>query len=344
MKLLYWVMLIGFFQPVWAQEYSRDQINEMSKLFGYHLGQSMSLDMIQENNPKLSKELLIAKHEWNKRFKPATEKVEKDLKEYFGDYWPEYEKELKFKLNEILNQNITYSESSAFVEEMQDRADGIMDPTILDLLLKYHPKYITQPAFEFSDGYTQNYKCSNCDKSQGLSFSFDYPESWVLRKGKRSSVLFLTTSSNVDVVSDMGIQLTCTINNISESFTFWEQLLLYLSDAPTDEILSEELFDVEGIKLIMDEITGGNYSAIEQKNIRLNMKPGYMVDYSMEIQQLDYNLKSLSRMYLVIIDGNLFNFTFFIGKPIGKNQSEHQKLFKKYKPIMQMVTNSVVLY
>ena len=67
-----------------------------------------------------------------------------------------------------------------------------------------------------------------------------------------------------------------------------------------------------------------------------------MVDFSMEMQQLDFNLVSLNRMYLVITDGKMFNFSFQVFKPLDKSKTEHTSLFEKYKPLMVMITNSVI--
>ena len=135
----YKLKLLLVFTILTSQCYShnlnKEKFDEMAKIFGYHYGQSRSIELITNKFPGLSRDFLIAEIECNKKYKPSVTRVETELSENFGKEWSGIKNSFMSQFDEIINKDISYDESLEFLSEMRERSKGVMESSILQLLL-----------------------------------------------------------------------------------------------------------------------------------------------------------------------------------------------------------------
>jgi len=191
-------LLLATFQMGNAQSFTREQVIQLSEVYGFLYGQKITLEWIKQNFPDLRNNALQAELKWKLEFGKVESEVQRQLKEIFEE---EYDNVMKLSIEKFkeLNSidNLTRVDAVAFIETVNQRAKGNIEEYFKAKILVNHPDLIEHPYEEFSRGYKNKYSSTGNEvKSKGIKMKFEFPASWLQQEGERPNVLFKAVSKN----------------------------------------------------------------------------------------------------------------------------------------------------
>lgn len=178
-----------------ALNHSREAVRSVSRAYGFVVGQSIVLDLIEEAHPQLEPEALAARAAFDAVFPEAEEKLEAELAAVFGEksFAAMREETLDLMSRVLQKQQLSVEQARDYIAGVKRRAQGEdMEQDVLDYLLA--ATYADRPSAEFADGFRQRYRSDGSGKAQGLRLRLQLPRSWAGADGERPHIVRKWTS------------------------------------------------------------------------------------------------------------------------------------------------------
>ncbi len=192
-------LLLAWLLPACAQaaalNHSHEAIKSISRAYGFVVGQSIALKVIEQAHPGLAAEAMAARSAFEAGFPGAEGKLEAELAAVFGDKNFAAMRADTFRLLTDVMQKEHWSAEQGrdFIAGYKSRAKGEgIEQDILAYLLAV--VYADEPVNEFSDGFRQRYRSDGSGKAQGLLLRLQLPRSWSCADGERAHIVRKWTS------------------------------------------------------------------------------------------------------------------------------------------------------
>jgi hypothetical protein len=263
----------------------------------------------------------IAQLQWDAAFKDAETNVEVRLQALGGESWLQSRALLVAQLEPLLqkqNQQTTEDDALAFTELVQQRAKGVIDSPIREVLLASHPDFIKSPALEFSRGYVGTFSTKDHPKAKGVELILKHPLSWKQQEGDRPNIVQKWTSDAGHGADSLMIQ----IRKLPEAPTEEERAAFFTED------FAGALFGDSG------KVTRFAVSKLEQL-------PVGIVHFSQSVQMLETALQLHGVMYYMVFEDAFISVQLMCGGP--GNAIDPGKRFLLVEPLMKQIANSLVL-
>lgn len=322
-KSLFLFVIISF-SSLNAQIYS-NYYEDLSRAYGFCIGQNYSLDKIATEFPDLSLEVQKSRLEFNSAFKSSFTEIENILKKSFSSKWADFQRQMKVQINNSLaTTRLTKEQSISFIHQVKARSKGEIESPVLEILLINNPTFKNNPEKEFLEGFTKSYRTKNHYKSKGVDFEIKFPMSWAIKEGIRPNVIQLLTSEN------------------GHGF---DSIVLMVKEIPIEDnySISEEELDYLFSKDVLKEIipSGGEY--ISSKPITLDRQKGAMLIFQQDMQRMDLTLRMRALHFITIYKNKMISIQCVTGL---QKEKAHllEKRFLKMKQLFWLVGNSFVIH
>ena len=330
-------LIIAFAQNAIAKE---PIYIDLSKTFGFIMGQRFSINRIKAEYPTLSSQIKMAELEFNSAFGSSEKNIEKELKDLFKDKYPEYISTMKKQLDTTLkSQQITQDIAVQFIEEVKLRAAGEIPSPMLETLLIYQFK--ERPATEFSRGFKNIYRTKGHSKSKGLDFQIEYPRSWSKREGKRPNVIKYFSSNNGRGPAGALIMTRDLEKEAQGELT--RQEINALQTLEGSKELALDLFSQSSLIEMADGMGMSNVRSINAKRIVIDRWPGAVLDFIGDAQRLDLNITMYNRMYIAIYKNYMIFLQCQVTKMPNETTEELRTKISQFEPLFRLMANSLVI-
>lgn len=291
---------------------------DISRTYGYYIGQNYTLDKIKEKYPKLSNDIFIVKNEFDLSFSKSIKNIDTIIGKY--EKWNNIKEDFKKSIHSKLDlSNLTYSESIEFINTVKNRSKGQIESPVLETLLMLNTEYEESPQKEYYDGFKKKYLSDDLVKSKGITFSIDIPMSWISKKANRPNIVRKFISQNGHGT---------------------EMAMVLVYDFPDGIYLTESEIKNSINKEYMNEATPPNAILKDYGFIQLETLPGYWQRCSMTMQRLRKKLTIEMLAYTIFYKDKLIQIQFSVSD-IENDDLEHK--FKKFEPLFDAIANSFVL-
>ena len=316
--------LFLFFSILEAIEVSKNLMMDMSRTYGYYLGQSYALENIEKKYPNLKNEIFLVKNEFDLKYLKSI----KDIEQFFTKnmskkQWSDLQKMVKDGIKKQLNTNISYEESLEAIQVVKARIKGDIESPVIETLLMFNPNYQKNPIEELNDKFIQTYNSKDNPKAKGVDFSVKVPKSWKSQEANRPNIVRKFTSNNGYIIED----------------TFIENIMILVYDLPIEvkKLTSQDVTDVcndipENSVLRECKATTLENLPVVVQRLKLNMK---RLENSMNIEIIQYNIYFKNKV--IMIQGQV--------GAMNEKISEKTLLerFEKFKPVFNYVANSLMI-
>ena len=308
-----------------AIELNQNLMMDMSRTYGYYIGQTHVLDLIEKKYPNLKNDVFLAKNEFDLKYLKSIKEIEQNfLKIMTKKQWDEYKVNLKNKIKEQLKYDyITQQESFNFIQEVKTRATGNIESPVIETLLMFNPTYQKNPISEFSDNFFQKYNSKDNPKAKGVDFTVKAPKSWKSEEANRPNIVRKFGSNNGYIVEDkfmenimlMVFDLPIEVNSLTP-----QDITDVCNDIPENSILREcKKTELENLPVVI-------------QRIKMNLS---RLENSITIEVIQYNIYFKNK--LVMIQGQ-------VGTMNDKiSEKTLLERFEKFKPVFNYVANSLVI-
>lgn len=316
--------LFLFFSILEAIEVSKNLMMDMSRTYGYYLGQSYALENIEKKYPNLKNEIFLVKNEFDLKYLKSI----KDIEQFFTKNmskkeWSDLKKTMEDGIKKQINTNISYEEALESIQTAKSRIKGDIESPVIETLLMFNPNYQKNPIEELNDKFIQTYNSKDNPKAKGVDFSVKVPKSWKSQEANRPNIVRKFTSNNGYIVED----------------TFMENIMILVYDLPIEvkKLTSQDVTDVcndipeNSVLRECKEAILENLPVVVQR-LKLNMK---RLENSMNMEVVQYNVFYKNKM--IIIQGQVGT--------MNEKISEKTLLerFEKFKPVFNYVANSLMI-
>jgi hypothetical protein len=306
-------------------ELSKALIMDMSRSYGYNMGQTYVLDAIEKKYPNLKTQVFLAKNEFDLKYSRSIKEIELNFsKNMSKKQWNDYKSNIQNQIKKQFNYgNITQDEALNFIEEVKLRTKGNIESPVIETLLTFNEAYQKNPISELNDGFFQKYNSKDNPKAKGVDFTVKVPKSWKSQEANRPNIVRKFTSNNGYVIED----------------AFMESIMLLVYDLPS-EVNSLSQQDVNDICNDLPE----NAVLRECKKTKLEDLPVVIQRTKLSASRLE------NSMSIELIQYKIFfkNKAIVIHGQVGTlNEKVSEKIllerFEKFKPIFNYVANSLVI-
>ena len=333
------LLLVFTVQNVCAQSEKKSFYLNLSKTFGYLLGQDSTLARIKKEFPSLSLQAKKAELEFTLAFGTERKNIEKKLRSFSKKQYIEYVAGLKKEIKSMfMSQQMNKETAMQYLHEIELRAKGKIPSPILEMLLTY--QYEANPVEELQHGFREKYRTKGHPKSKGLDFQIEYPKSWTLHEGERPNVIQNFRSGNEKgavsarmMIRDIAVEMAgeCSPEEIASLQTkkgSRDFAADFFSDKNLREIANRNLDNVRNIKT---------------KRIVLDGWPGAVIEFVGDMQRLDITMTMYSQMYISIYKNYMIFLCFSIMKFPNDTEDVFQDRLEKYSPLFHFMANSFVI-
>ena len=316
--------LFLFFSILEAIEVSKNLMMDMSRTYGYYLGQSYALENIEKKYPNLKNEIFLVKNEFDLKYLKSIKEIEQFFMNSMSrKEWNDLKSKVSNGIKKQLNTNISYEEALESIQTGKARIKGDIESPVIETLLMFNPNYQKNPIEELNDKFIQTYNSKDNPKAKGVDFSVKVPKSWKSQEANRPNIVRKFTSNNGYIIED----------------TFIENIMILVYDLPIEvkKLTSQDVTDVcndipENSVLRECKATTLENLPVVVQRLKLNMK---RLENSMNMEVVQYNVFYKNKM--IIIQGQVGT--------MNEKISEKTLLerFEKFKPVFNYVANSLMI-
>ena len=303
---------------------NKDLMLDMSRTYGYYLGQNYALDNIEKKYPSLKNEIFLVKNEFDLKYLKSIKEIEQFyIKNMSKKQWNDFKSTISNGIKKQLNTNISYEEALESIQTGKARIKGDIESPVIETLLMFNPNYQKNPIEELNDKFIQTYNSKDNPKAKGVDFSVKVPKSWKSQEANRPNIVRKFTSNNGYIIED----------------TFIENIMILVYDLPIEvkKLTSQDVTDVcndipENSVLRECKATTLENLPVVVQRLKLNMK---RLENSMNMEVVQYNVFYKNKM--IIIQGQVGT--------MNEKISEKTLLerFEKFKPVFNYVANSLMI-
>ena len=319
---------------------------DLSRAYGFCLGQSNSLSKIEREFPPLAPDVEKARREFDLVFGPAFINIGKHLQDILKEKWTEYESQLSAQIGKAISSTaVNKDQAQAFLGNVLERSKGKIDSPIVEMLLSYQPEFQKDPTSEFARGFRKTFRTKDHPKAKGLDFQVEYPQSWTNEEGIRLDVVQFLRSAN-------GRGAACAIVGMKN---LAQEAKGALSDKDLKQIeqletpqgcksAAVELFTDSSLKEMAAGMGAANVNVLDTRQLVIDRWPGAMVEFTGESQRLDVTLTTFTRMYVVLYKRHLVFLHCQVAKLSKDTEDDFKIRVSIHKPLFWLMANSIVLH
>ena len=299
-------------------------VKDMSQSYGYYLGQTHVLNVIQKKHPSLSNKAQMTKLTFDSIFLSSIENIDFLLTELDKNEWEGIKQGIRNQIPKIDTSNLTKQNSINFIEEVKKRALGEIESPVIETLLLFNPAYEKQPVKEFNDEFRQKFSSDGTGKAKGVQFSIEFPKSWASKAGNRPNIVR---------------------KFISENGRGFEMIMVLIKNLPLVEGEKVTSQDMEEL-LKSNGIMGFAPPNSIYKNsgpLTIEGQPGFWLSYSGETSRARLKVTTEAILYTIYYGNKMIQIQCQIGGVEDTHQKKNQKDFKIYEPLFDLVANSLVI-
>ncbi len=313
----------AFNGPVLTDAAARD----IGHTYGFYLGQSFSLDAIEQQFPGLAPQARLSRLTFDAKFGSSITNMDAFLSRRSGE-WSKVKSELQDRIKTTLDtQTLTPNSAKQFVESVVRRAKGEVDSPAIETLLIFNPSYISKPENEFVDGFKARFTSDGSGKAKGVRFHLDYPKSWSTAEGNRPNIVR-------KFVSQSGRGLEMIMVGV-------KALPFSAGQKPTDKDVEEMVTEIATQKELKEMLPDGA-SFVAGGPLRLDGRPGVFQKYSIKQQRLDLTISLYVVSYMVYYQTSMIQIQCQVSSEAKDEQSLKQR-FDKFEPLFRLAANSFVI-
>lgn len=311
------------YEPVLTNEVARD----IGGTYGFFIGQSFSLDAIEQKFADLAPQARIARLQFDSSFASSITNMDTVMAREGGE-WAKIKTETRAKIAAALvSQALTPDSARSFVETVSKRAKGEIPSPYIETLLTFHPSYIAKPGREFLDGFKARFTSDGSGKAKGVRFHLDYPKSWSSADGNRPNIVRKFVSQN-----GRGLEMIMVLV---------KSLPLSPGQKLTDKDIEDMVAELATPKELEENLPDGA-SFVSGGPLRLDARPGFYQKYSVKQQWLDFTISSLYVSYTVYYQTSVIQIQCSVSSEAKEEQSLKQR-FERFEPLFKLVINSFVI-
>lgn len=339
-NLLLFIVLLILNLTLFSQTKDQEYYSDIGKAMGYYLGMELTLDLIVEKYPPLSREAMIAKMNLKIAHEKSMENMEAIYEQASGEDIDVFKDKI---INKVLTEydyaNFSSFEATTYLhnfEEERIKGNHELYGDFVGILLSHNSYYQSNPAKEFLDDYKNIFHTDNHSKSKGLNISISYPKSWSSQEGKRPNIITLIQNSNKDclatlvvgdILSEMGVTYSSLLNEEKE----------YLKSG---EFANEMINEFEDPKEYLLSIGLKNVTDTDSKRITIDSQPAIIIkgrgNKSTVLADLDVYMIS----YIIIYEYYMINIGFMISL---NEQDDPQDHINKYDLLTKLIGGSLII-
>ena len=311
------------YEPVLTNEAARD----IGQTYGFIIGQSFSLDAIEQKFADLAPQARIARLQFDSSFASSITNMDAVLTRK-GSEWPKIKTETREKIAAALgSQTLTPDSAKSFVETVSKRGKGDIPSPYIETLLTFHPSYIAKPGRELLDGFKARFTSDGSGKAKGVRFHLDYPKSWSSADGNRPNIVRKFVSQN-----GRGFEIITVLV---------KSLPLSPGQKLTDKDIEDMVAELATPKELKETLPDGA-SFVSGGPLRLDARPGFYQKYSLKQQRLDFTFSSIAVSYTVYYQTSIIQIQCQVSSEAKEEQSLEQR-FERFEPLFKLVANSFVI-
>ncbi|MCI0390444.1 MAG: hypothetical protein MOB07_16980, partial [Acidobacteria bacterium] len=175
-------------------------------------------------------------------------------------------------------------------------------------------------AKEIRDGKITEFTTKDHPKSKGAVFTIKFPASWAAKEGERANVVQKFVSENGHGTA-LAMILTKTMP----------------AQYPVTKTLINEMFSPEGLK---EMLLPKGARLIRAQTTKIEGEPAGLLEYSSHMEQAGQEIETHTLMLVFFQGQTMVSIQFGLS---GQSQpNELQKQFGAYRPLFNMIMNSIV--
>jgi len=302
-------------------KFSKQLMMDMSRTYGYHVGQNHTLNLIEQEYPSLKNEVFLAKNEFKLVFGSSIDNIDKYMNQLGKKTWDDIKKKMYKEIPKTAPKDISRDFAIRFIKEVkQQRSKGNIEEPVIQTLLMFKNGYEQHPSREFLDGFRYKYKNNGIGKSKGIKFSIEVPKTWTAKDGNRPNVV-------QKFVNHEGASLGV--------------LILDIPLEPNEVIGKEEiayLLTEEGIKTLLPPKS----TLVNKGNLTLENLNGIWIQYRLKMSRVRTSVKMEVIMYMIIYQDKMIQIQGIV--PISYNGVILKNGgISKYEKLFDLMANSFVI-
>ena len=307
-------------------------IQQLARTAGFHLGQRETLNRIRETYPDLETDVTKAEKAFAASFGRAVQAIEAEL----GDGLREAVlKELKRRSLQV--EVPTKEEGTAFIAKVEARARGEIESPFLETLLAY--QYKDAPHEELANGFGQKFTSQQHPKAKGLEIELVLPRSWTRREGRGPNVVQFFQARPVQGTGSVVLIVYDTVayQEAQSGEPMSAEAIRELEASAGSRAMMAEL--LEEASLPSDEET----TVIEVQESTLDGLPAVMARETWTTGHTGETNPMYAHVYMIPYSRYLIFLQLRLGKAPGLDEAEFQELQGRWRPLFQLIADSLVV-
>lgn len=304
-------------EPKWKQ---------VSQAYGFILAQGYSLNRITAEYPDLAPFVRAANFAFmSTGLGEGANSLEVALKDELGDKWPATKTELEQQFLALAEKQVlTRDVAMQYIEEVKQRAKGVMPESIRNTLLATNPAYVKSPGAEMSAGWRQNFSTLKHPKSEGADITLGMPLSWRKRESTRDGIVqvFRSGAGNGPILCNI---ICKKILEDADGDATPEDMKEFFTEAILKEMVPDDATFIEGRPMTIAGAVGG-----------INI-------FDMTQEMLDVKMKMRSTTFIIIHRKQLIQVNFLIMGQFLKDMDFDEAqtaYFPTYRAIMSTLVRN----
>jgi hypothetical protein len=298
---------------------------DISRTWGYVLGQQARLDEISQKYPSLKGNVYIAEKEFELAFGSSVNAIDSRMKKSAKDLWFKLTEQVKEQNQDSISNNPSNSKSAKeFIGMVTERSKGVgIDSPIYETLLMFKPGYQKYPIREFNDRHRYHFKSDGSGKAKGVKFHIQIPISWKSKEAERPNIVRKFVSENGRGPATIMV------------------LILKAAEPHEAHLLEQEMADIVETKRYHELVPEG-FTLIDGGKLSLEGSPGAWFTMNAKIERMRSSVELESINYTVVYKNLMIQIQGQVATMINGEPTSNGGL-KKYLPLFDQVANSLVL-
>jgi hypothetical protein len=304
---------------------SRELVMDISRTWGYVLGQQARLDEISQKHPSLKGNVYMAEKEFELAFGSSINAIDSRMKKYAKDFWFKVTQQIKEQNRDLIRNNPSNSNSANdFISMVTERSKGVgIDSPIYETLLMFKPGYQKYPIREFNDRHRYHFKSDGSGKAKGVKFHIQIPTSWKSKEAERPNIVRKFVSENGRGPATIMV------------------LVLKAVEPHEAHLLEQDMVDIVESKRYHEFVPEG-FTLIDGGKLTLEDLPGAWYTMNATIERMRSSVELESINYAVVYKNLMIQIQGQVATKINGEPTNNGGL-KKYLPLFDQVVNSLVL-
>lgn len=303
---------------------SNGSLKNISKAYGFYLGQRKSLGYIKTVYPSLRKKAAITELRFDSTFGSAVREMDKVMTSKLAGKWEQLKKQMLPSTYEAdYLQGVTFLEAEAFLEQVNQRSKGEIPEDILRVFLIFTPRYNKMPELEFAEGWKYKFVSNGSGKAKNVPFTINIPKSWLAKEADRPNIVQ---------------------KFVSEGGYGFEQIMVMVKDTglkPNDYITRNEIQSMVANDELVTMLPA-NSRLINGGELNLSGYPGYWVHFTNTTQVGRQTAEAEMIVYGIFPEDKYVSIQGYV--PTSTNGvALNTKGFEHFEKLFDLVASSFIL-